>query len=130
MSSSIPIAHRSLAALLVLLLALTLVVTSPPPAAEAARGRTADEAGAESTLFAHHNGVRGGIGALQRSGDLDAVARSWADTMAASGTLRHNPNYSSQVRNWSRVAENVGFSRDSSRTPVQLAGQIAERYIA
>lgn len=129
MSSSSTIGHRRLAALLVVLLALTLVVTTPPPAAEAARGRTADEAAAESALFAHHNGVRGGLGALQRSGDLDAVARSWADTMAANGTLSHNPNYSSQVQNWSRVAENVGFWRDSSQTPVQLAGRIAERYM-
>ncbi len=129
MSSSITIGRRRPTALLVLLLALTLVLTTPPPVAEAAPGRTADEAAAESALLAHHNSARGGIGALQRSGDLDAVARGWADTMAASGTLSHNPNYSSQVRNWSRVAENVGFWRDSSQTPVQLAGRIAERYM-
>jgi uncharacterized protein YkwD len=115
--------------LLALLLALTLVVATPPSAAEAARGRSADEAAAESALHSHHNAVRGGIGGLQRSGDLDAVARSWADTMAARGTLSHNPNYSSQITNWSRVAENVGFVRDPSQTPVQLAGRIAERYM-
>lgn len=130
MSSSISIGHRSVAALLALLLALTLVITTPPSAAEAARGRTGDEAAAESALHAHHNSVRGGIGALQRAGDLDAVARSWADTMAGSGTLRHNPNYSAQIKNWSRVAENVGVSRGSSLTPVQLAGRIAEGYMA
>jgi uncharacterized protein YkwD len=129
MSSSISIVHRSLAASLALLLALTLVVATPPSAAEAARGRSADEAAAESALHSHHNAVRGGIGGLQRSGDLDAVARSWADTMAARGTLSHNPNYSSQITNWSRVAENVGFVRDPSQTPVQLAGRIAERYM-
>jgi hypothetical protein len=129
MSSSHSIGHRSLAALLALLLALSLVVTTPPAPAEAARGRTADEAAAESTLHSHHNGARGGIGGLQRSGDLDAVARSWSDTMAARGTLSHNPNYSSQIKNWSRVAENVGFFRDPSQTPVQLAGRIAERYM-
>jgi uncharacterized protein YkwD/peptidoglycan hydrolase-like protein with peptidoglycan-binding domain len=129
MSSSISIGHRSLVALLALLLALSLVATTPPSAAEAARGRTADETAAESALHSHHNAVRGGIGGLQRSGDLDAVARSWADTMAARGTLSHNPNYSSQIKNWSRVAENVGFFRDPSQSPVQLAGRIAERYM-
>jgi uncharacterized protein YkwD/peptidoglycan hydrolase-like protein with peptidoglycan-binding domain len=128
MSSSISIGHRGLAALLALLLALTLVVATPPSVAEA-RGRTADEAAAESALHSHHNAVRGGIGGLKRSGDLDAVARSWADTMAARGALSHNPNYSSQITNWSRVAENVGFFRDPSQTPVQLAGRIAERYM-
>ncbi len=117
-----------LVAALLLALALTLLV--PPSPADAARRRTADEAAAESQLLAHHNAARGGAGALQRSSDLDAIARAWADRMAADGTLRHNPNYRSQVKNWSQVAENVAFRRDSSLTPVQLAARIGDAYLA
>jgi uncharacterized protein YkwD len=113
-----------------LLLALVLTVVVPPGAADAARGRTGDEAAAESQLLAHHNAARGGAGALQRSSDLDAIARAWADRMATDGTLRHNPNFRTQVKNWSRVAENVGFRRDGSLTPVQLAARIGDAYLA
>lgn len=113
-----------------LLLALVLTVVFPPAPADAARGRTADEAAAESQLLSHHNAARGGAGALQRSADLDAIARAWADRMAADGSLRHNPNYRSQVKNWTQVAENVAFRRDSSLTPIQLAARIGDAYLA
>ena len=113
-----------------LLLALAMTLLVPPSPADAARGRTADEAAAESQLFSHHNAARGGAGALQRSSDLDAIARAWADTMAADGVLRHNPNYRTQVKNWSQVAENVAFRRDASLTPVQLAARMGEAYLA
>ena len=112
------------------LLALVLTLVAPPTPADAARGRTADEAAAEAQLHAHHNAARGGAGALQRAGDLDAIARAWADRMAADGALRHNPNYTTQVKNWSRVAENVAFRRGSSLTPVQLASRIGDAYLA
>lgn len=113
-----------------LLLALVLTVVVPPAAADAARGRTADEAAAESQLLSHHNAARGGAGALQRSSDLDAIARAWSDTMAADGNLRHNPNYRTQAKNWTQVAENVAFRRDSSLAPVQLATRIGDAYLA
>ena len=116
--------------LAVLLLALVLTVLVPPAPADAARGRTGDEAAAESQLLAHHNAARGGAGALQRSGDLDAIARAWADRMATDGVLRHNPSFHTQVSNWSQVAENVAFRRDGSRTPVQLAAQMGDAYLA
>jgi uncharacterized protein YkwD len=113
-----------------LLLSLVLTLVAPPAPADAARGRTADEAAAEAQLHAHHNAARGGAGSLQRSGDLDAVARAWADRLAADGVLRHNPNYTTQVKNWSKVAENVAFRRDSSLSAVQLASRIGDAYLA
>ena len=113
-----------------LVLALVLTLLVPPSPADAARGRTADEAAAESQLHSHHNAARGGAGALQRSSDLDAIARAWADRMAADGSLRHNPNYRTQVKNWSQVAENVGFRRDGSLSPAQLAARIGDAYLA
>ena len=112
--------------LLVLLLALTVTVTVPPQAADAARGRAADESAAESYLFNHHNRVRGSRGALQRSSDLDAVARDWADVMASDGSLRHNPHYTTQVKNWSRVAENVGYAGPGDKGDVDQAVALAE----
>lgn len=49
--------------------------------------------------------------ALARDSRLDAVAQAWSKKMAASGTLSHNPSYSSQVPSgWTRLGENVGYA--------------------
>lgn len=53
-----------------------------------------------------------GLAPLAPAGDLAAVARAWAETMAADGSLRHNPDLTSQVSGWSAVAENVGTGGD------------------
>ena len=47
---------------------------------------------------------------LLRNTAMDRVALDWAEKMAASGVLSHNPNYASQVPSgWSRVGENVAL---------------------
>jgi uncharacterized protein YkwD len=49
-----------------------------------------------------------GQGPLSRNGALDAVAAQWAQQLAASGVLAHNPSYSDQIPGgWSRAGENV-----------------------
>jgi hypothetical protein len=54
-----------------------------------------------------------GLGALQADGELGAVARNWAATMAAGGDIWHNPNLAGQVSaNWVRLGENVGVGHD------------------
>jgi len=49
-----------------------------------------------------------GLRALTLRTDLTSVAQRWADHMAATGTLSHNPSLATQVTNWQVVGENVG----------------------
>lgn len=50
------------------------------------------------------NGQQG----LIRNADMDAVALAWAKKMAASSTMSHNPNYSSEIpAGWRSAGENV-----------------------
>lgn len=49
-----------------------------------------------------------GLPALVRNAGIEAVAVNWANQMAASGSMQHNPNYSSQIpAGWTAAAENV-----------------------
>ncbi|MFV0372582.1 CAP domain-containing protein [Microbacterium sp.] len=52
-----------------------------------------------------------GLADLTPNARMDAVARDWAEHLAAAGQLSHNPSYSAQIPSgWSSAAENVGFS--------------------
>jgi hypothetical protein len=64
----------------------------------------------ESRLLTLVNGVRASAGApaLVHDEAIAAVARRWASSMAAAGTISHNPALGSQVTGWSKIAENVG----------------------
>jgi uncharacterized protein YkwD len=78
---------------------------------------TATPAGAntaENHLFARLNHARTTHSrpALTRRADLGEVARAQARRMAASRTLYHNPNLTTEVRNWRWVGENVGYAPD------------------
>ena len=88
-----------LGAPLVLVLGLLFALAGASPASASA--------GESLSLL---NGARqsAGLAALSSSSDLDGVAQSWAQTMAADGQLRHNPSLSSAVGGWSAIAENVG----------------------
>lgn len=57
------------------------------------------------------NGARAaaGLPALRVAPDLAAVAQGQSAAMAGSGTLYHNPNLATQVTNWTRLSENVGY---------------------
>ncbi|WP_380164207.1 CAP domain-containing protein [Jannaschia sp. R86511] len=54
--------------------------------------------------------VRAGRRKLYRATSLARVAQAWAAELARSGSLRHNPRYSSQIPSgWMSAAENVGY---------------------
>jgi hypothetical protein len=84
-------------ALVVLILAATLV---PAPASAA----PADDIAGLLNQARWANGQAG----LIRNPAMDQVAADWAAQMAASGTMSHNPDYSTQIPGgWSAAAENV-----------------------
>jgi uncharacterized protein YkwD len=57
------------------------------------------------------NSLRSGLGlpALQVHSGLAASAQSWAQSMANSGALAHDPGLGSAVAGWSSIGENVGM---------------------
>lgn len=94
------------AAVATILLGIVLAVAAPAQAAEP---------GAESEFVASLNQIRAdaGVGPLQVHDELVGVARNWADTMAAEGTIWHNPDLAAQVSaDWRVLGENVGTGSD------------------
>jgi uncharacterized protein YkwD len=71
-------------------------------------------AGEESQFTSLINQERAsrGIPTLAVRSDLVAVARRHSERMAASGSIWHNPNLAGEVRDWQKVAENVGRGAD------------------
>lgn len=53
-----------------------------------------------------------GLKPLAMKSDLVSVAYSWTKHMAANNSLAHNPNLTTQVKNWQSVGENVGVGPD------------------
>ena len=68
------------------------------------------DAGAERDFICRTNTERGNAGQprLRVASDLTAIARTHAVRMADQKRLHHNPNLAQDVKNWQRVAENVG----------------------
>jgi uncharacterized protein YkwD len=102
--------RRALAALV----AVLAVVTT----AFVAGAATAGPAGATSvedvfTSNINHARASRGIPRLAVSADLVRVARGQATRMASQDLLYHNPNLTSEVRNWRWVGENVGYGPDA-----------------
>lgn len=60
-----------------------------------------------------------GAGPLAEDGAIGWVPRDWADHMAATGSLAHNPDYAGQVASSrpeaTTFAENVGYASDGAR---------------
>jgi hypothetical protein len=85
--------------------ALALLVTVASPAA--ADGGPGD---AEAVIAQRLADARAsaGVPALQRSGDLDAVAREWSRRQASDGRMSHNPSLGGQVQPARSWYENVG----------------------
>lgn len=49
-----------------------------------------------------------GLGALIPSAGIEGPAQTWAQHMAATGQLEHNPNYGDQIPGgWTKAAENI-----------------------
>lgn len=80
----------------------------------AAPSAQASDAGSERAFVSSINDARHDAGrrALSTSSDLTSVARAWAERMASSNVLKHNPNLTSQVTGWRYVGENVGVGGD------------------
>jgi hypothetical protein len=68
------------------------------------------DASTSSQYFMRMNQERAehGRAALTWRGDLANVAQAWAQHMASSQELAHNPGLTRQVHNWQVVGENVG----------------------
>lgn len=104
--SSLPRIITSLLA--TLLVALVVGVGTLPPAPADAADWAVD---LERDFHALVNVERAkeGLGALTLRTDIRTVARRHSQTMAGEWDLFHNPDFSSQITGWQRVAENVGF---------------------
>ncbi|WP_166874319.1 CAP domain-containing protein [Salinibacterium sp. ZJ450] len=100
------IARRTLTAVLALAVVAGAFFVAPRPA----------HAAEDGTVHSLVNQARAsaGLGAVNRNSAMDQVALSWANQMAASGSMSHNPNYSGQIPGgWTRAAENVAQGQPS-----------------
>ena len=89
-------------------LALALGMALVPSTAHAT---PADDLAALATQARWANGLNG----LLRNAAMDAVAANWANQLAASGTLAHNPNYSAEIPGgWVAAGENVAQGHPSA----------------
>ncbi|HUQ62959.1 MAG TPA: CAP domain-containing protein [Acidimicrobiales bacterium] len=90
--------------LLVSLLALPFGALAPA-AAHASAGSD------EARFLSLTNQLRASVGVpgLSLDASMSNVARSWAQQMAANGTIAHNPSRGSQITGWSVLGENVGM---------------------
>lgn len=103
-------ARRSAAALLATLaLVLTALVTGAATASPASATTVED-------VFTHklnHERTSRGLPPLTVRSSLVWVARAQAARMASQDRLYHNPNLTSDVKNWRWVGENVGYGPDA-----------------
>ncbi len=84
----------------------------PPPPPPPPAITTTGLGGAAGEFLGAINGLRASNGApaLMPIAEMNNVAQGWADHMAATQTLAHNPNSSGQIPGgWSAWAENVGY---------------------
>lgn len=87
---------------------IAVLVTFTFPVLVMAAPAHADE---PSTFLASVNGLRASVGApaLVVNSGLASVAQQWADNMASTGVLAHNPDLSTEVpTGWTAIGENIG----------------------
>lgn len=67
-----------------------------------------------SDLAAATNAARAaaGLPPLRVDAGMSAVAQDWANHLAATRVLAHNPNLQDQISNWTLLGENVGMAVD------------------
>lgn len=120
--SRTPATSRRPRAAATLLLALVLACVALLGPATGAAASSAD-------VVSRLNGARAdaGLAPLQASSDLTAVAQRWAERMAASGELAHNPALADEVGGWSAIAENVGTGADVATVHGVLMGSSGHR---
>jgi hypothetical protein len=78
-----------------------LILASSPSSAS-----TSQEADFVSRINAERSAR--GIPTLAMKSDLAAVARDWAEHMAAAGSISHDPNLADKVSGWTALGDNVG----------------------
>jgi len=86
-------------------------VLAPPPAAAPAPV-AAPVSGDGASFLADLNALRSGQGVspLARNAELDSLAQSWAETMAADGSLRHSELIYDVIAGvWTSAGENIGY---------------------
>lgn len=104
----------SLARLAALLLATLVAAAATLGLAQPASAGDGED---EARLYELTNQSRAqnGLGPLAYDAAASGIARGWAQELARSGQLRHNPDLVAQVdawvtRDWTRLGENVGYS--------------------
>ena len=120
-------ASRQTRCVAALLLVLLVATTSFGPNAGAS-------AADENRLFELTNQARSqaGLAPLALDGAASGVARAWAQELARSGQLRHNPNLRAQVdaqvtRQWTRLGENVGYAGSPEQVQTAYMNSPAHR---
>ena len=86
--------------------ALPIVALNAP-----ARAATTATTDGPSQVVGWVNSLRAGVGAAPLATDatLTTVAQQWANNLASTGVLAHNPNLSTQAPSgWSAIGENIG----------------------
>jgi hypothetical protein len=76
---------------------------------------TAEASGPAGEFVSLTNSARSshGVSRLAVSSDLSAIAHRQAQRMADKGELFHNPKLASEVQNWQKIGENVGYGPDA-----------------
>ncbi len=116
--------RRTVAALLtVLAVVLTALVTGAATAAPAGATSVED---VFTTQLNQERSSRGVPRLTPRAALVD-VARAQARRMAGRNTLFHNPNLTSDVKNWRWVGENVGYGPDALTVHVAFMNSPAHK---
>lgn len=107
MKTRTPLRKAVLGATTLLVAMLALPLGALTPAAAHAAGSD------ESRFYSLTNQLRASVGVpgLTLDAGMSNVARGWAQQMAASGGISHNPSRGDQITGWSLLGENVGMGR-------------------
>ncbi|GAB2698602.1 uncharacterized protein YkwD [Microbacterium marinum] len=112
------------AAALTAALVLTLAPATAASAAVSTSCTSATQAAVQKRILTDVNAARKSAGkkALKASSSMHKVAVAWSAKQAASGTMKHNPNYASQIpKGWTAAAENVAYGYTPQKvTPAWL----------
>lgn len=103
----IPVTGRRRASRLATVAAAALAMVTVLLPAQAALANPSDEDHFATRL--NQERAANGLPGLTQVADLQEIARRHSQTMASQNKLYHNPSLSTQVTNWSRLAENVGY---------------------
>lgn len=101
--------RRSLSTTTALLLAVAVVALALVGATPARADTSPRELERDFHALINVERAKRGLGALEVRSDIVNVARRHSERMASDSRLYHNPNFSTQITGWQRVAENVGY---------------------